>query len=156
MEICRALARIQLMKPTYKHTQSGAAMVIAMLVCSLIVIVAYIFNRDHGVILLALVPFLAGAVIFCSLTIQVSKDSVSWNFGPGFLSKSISIKEIAAAEPVQNRWYSGWGIHYAGGEWIYNVSGADAVRLTLKSGQRLRLGTEEPEALTAAIRSMMA
>ena len=130
-------------------------MVIAMLVCCLIVIVAYLFNREHGVVLLALLPFIAGAVIFSSLNVQINAEALSWNFGPGLLSKSVSLKEIAAAEPVQNAWYVGWGIHRFGGGWVYNVAGFDAVLVTLKSGGSIRLGTDEPEALTAAIRSVL-
>jgi len=131
-------------------------MVVAMAVCSLIVIVAYLFNRNHPVTLLAVIPFVVGAVIFCRQTIQINGSSLSWNFGPSLLMKQVALKEIAAAEPVENKWYSGWGIHFAGGEWVYNVAGFDAVRVTLKNGQRFRLGTDEPEALTAAIRSEIA
>jgi hypothetical protein len=34
---------------------------------------------------------------------------------------------------------------------LYNVSGKGAVEVTLKSGQRFRIGTDEEEALKAAL-----
>jgi hypothetical protein len=35
--------------------------------------------------------------------------------------------------------------------WVWNVSGLDAVELTLRSGRRFRIGTDEPEELAKAI-----
>jgi len=35
--------------------------------------------------------------------------------------------------------------------WVYNVSGLEAVEVTLRSGKRFRIGTDEPEALLTAL-----
>jgi hypothetical protein len=35
--------------------------------------------------------------------------------------------------------------------WIYNVSGFDAVEITLKNGNTYRIGTDEPKELEQAI-----
>jgi len=155
MEIYHRLDKIIRMKPTYKHSQPGTAMAMAMAICSLIVIVAYLFNRSQPIMLVAVIPFAGCAALFSLLTIQINGDCLKWSFGPGLLLKSIPLKEVVSAEPVENRWYHGWGIHYAGGEWFYNVAGFDAVRVTLKNGMSFRLGTDEPEALTAAIRDQI-
>jgi len=54
---------------------------------------------------------------------------------------------------VKNQWYYGWGI----GKWlwpkmlIYNVSGFDAGKITLKNGKTYRIGTDEPEKLEQTI-----
>jgi hypothetical protein len=45
----------------------------------------------------------------------------------------------------------GWGIHYYGKGWLYNVAGLDAVEIRLTSGRRLRIGTDEPEVPCEAI-----
>ena len=47
----------------------------------------------------------------------------------------------------------GWGIHLSRFGWLYNVSGFDAVAITLVSGKRFALGTDEPQALLAALRN---
>jgi hypothetical protein len=35
--------------------------------------------------------------------------------------------------------------------WLYNVGGLDAVEITLASGRMLRIGSDEPNALAAAL-----
>ena len=155
MEFWRQPDKIKIMRPTYKHTQTGEMILGAMAVCSLIVIVVYLFNRNHPVTLAILFPLLACAALFCSLTIQINDQWLTWCFGPGLISKRVALKEIASAEPIRNSWICGWGIHYTKGGVLYNVSGMDGVQITMKNGKRFRLGTDEPEALTAAIRSQI-
>ncbi|MBS1223341.1 MAG: hypothetical protein H6R24_19, partial [Proteobacteria bacterium] len=55
--------------------------------------------------------------------------------------------------PVRNSWLYGWGIHRTPHGWLYNVSGWEAVEITLASGKRLRLGTDEPGQLTQVLRA---
>jgi len=153
MEFWREPDKIAEMKPThYKHTQPGIAILWAMGAAALITLVAYLFPPHPTGALLVLIPLAIATALFCSLTIQINGESLKWSFGPGVISKQVALKEIAEAEPIQNSWMNGWGIHYTRGGWLYNVSGMDAVQITLKSGKRFRLGTDEPEALTAAIR----
>ena len=45
----------------------------------------------------------------------------------------------------------GFGIRYVFDGWMWNVSGLDAVQLTLPDGKHFRIGTDEPKALEAAI-----
>ena len=59
--------------------------------------------------------------------------------------------QIADARQVRNRWYYGWGIRRVPGAWMFNISGLDAVELTLRSGKRFRLGTDDPQGLVFAI-----
>jgi hypothetical protein len=37
--------------------------------------------------------------------------------------------------------------------WLYNVSGFDAVAITLRDGRKFALGTDDPHGLTTAIRT---
>jgi hypothetical protein len=57
----------------------------------------------------------------------------------------------SAARIVRNRWWYGFGIRLIphGSLWI--VWGLDAVELNLVTGKVLRIGTDEPGALLAAI-----
>jgi hypothetical protein len=143
------------MRLSYKHTQIGRTLLGILAVCALIDIGVYAFNHTHPSILLVLLPLLIAAALFCSLSIEVDERQVKWSFGPGFIHRELPVAEVTSAEPVRTAWYHGWGIHRAGGGWLYNVSGFDAVLLTLKDGSRIRLGTDEPEALTASIRSQI-
>lgn len=99
------------------------------------------------IVLLLLVGWLFG-----SLTVAIGGGIINWWFGPGFWKKGVSVADVTSAEAVRNQWWWGWGIRYYGKGWLYNVSGLDAVEITLETGKRIRLGTDEPEALVAAIR----
>ena len=40
-------------------------------------------------------------------------------------------------------------------DWLYNVSGLDAVEIVRISGKKFRVGTDEPRALVAALKAAM-
>jgi hypothetical protein len=136
---------------TYQHTQPGKLIVLSMLA---VLIVEVILGVTAYRPILAITPvFLIAGWLFHSLTIEVSKSELSWAFGPGLIRKRIRIEDISAAEAVRTTLLEGWGIHYCRFGWLYNVSGYDAVAIRLKNGKRFALGTDEPEALVAAVRT---
>lgn len=95
--------------------------------------------------------FAAVAVLFSSLTVEITPDRVRVWFGPGWIRRTIPLGEIESASAVQVPWYVGWGMRWWG-YWLYNVSGHRAVVLRLRGGRRFGIGTDEPEALLAALR----
>ena len=65
-----------------------------------------------------------------------------------------SYEEIRGAEARTYRplaEYGGWGIRIGPGGYAYNVKGNRGVQLVLTSGQRILLGSQQAEALAAAI-----
>jgi plasmid stabilization system protein ParE len=52
--------------------------------------------------------------------------------------------------PPRVRLY-GWGIRLTPSGWMFNVSGLDAVELTLRSGKRFRIGTDDPRDVIQAL-----
>jgi hypothetical protein len=54
---------------------------------------------------------------------------------------------------VRNHWWNGFGIRMRPGFRLYNVAGLDAVELRLKSGDVRRIGTDDPQGLSAALNS---
>ena len=102
--------------------------------------------------LLAAVPiFVIAGWLFHSLRIDVTETEVRWRFGPGLVRKSVPRGDIASAEPVRTSFIEGWGIHVSRFGWLYNVSGYDAVAVTLRDGRKFALGTDEPQALAAVL-----
>ena len=89
--------------------------------------------------------------LFSTLTIAIEEDTLHASFGPGLVTKTVRVKEIASARPIPVRWWYGWGIHLTPHGWLYNVSGWQAVEITLRNGRRFCLGTDEPEDLVKAI-----
>ena len=90
-------------------------------------------------------------VLFATLTVTVTSDGVEAAFGPGLVRKRLMFGDVVSFMPVRNTWMHGWGIHYVPGGVVWNAYGFSAVEFKLASGRHVRIGTAEPDALTAAI-----
>ena len=99
----------------------------------------------------ALIAFAAVALCFGSLTVQVSRDELNVAFGPGLVRKSYLIADITEVSAVRNKWWYGWGVRYTPHGWLYNVSGLDAVQISLRNGRKYRVDTDQPQLLAEAI-----
>lgn len=140
---------------TYQHTQSGNWIfhVLAAVGIVLVMVGAVLFRPLlYPSFVLTPILLLVGW-LFHSLTIEIADGELRWRFGPGLIRKRVPLKLITAAEPVRTRVLEGWGIHLSRFGWLYNVSGFDAVAIRMKNGQHFALGTDESQALLAAIRS---
>lgn len=134
---------------TYQHTQP--ATIILRIVGATVVIFGiasfFVHSMIPGVVILLITLW-----VFRSLTIEISDTELKWYFGSGFPRKKVLLSEIASVETIQTTFKDGWGIHYTRRGWLYNVSGRDAVAITLKDGKRFCLGTDEPEKLAEALK----
>jgi len=108
-----------------------------------------VHRATHLLVCIVLLIILA---LFYKLRIRISSESLSASFGIGIIRKGVPTAEIAACQPIRIRWWYGWGIHLTQYGCLYNVSGLDAVAITLRSGRKFALGTDDPHGLTAAIR----
>ena len=134
---------------TYSHTQSGSLIVGVMLFLFLILFLLGVFVLKPFLITALLVLLVAW--IFHSLTIEITDRELRWRFGPGLISKRVALAEIASVKIVRTHFLDGWGIHFSRFGWLYNVSGYDAVAITIRNGKGFALGTDEPEALLAKL-----
>lgn len=136
---------------TYAHKQRATLILVAMLIASAITLLAGLLASPAA---LAVAPvLLICAWLFHSLTIEVTGHELRWRFGPGLIRRRVALGDIASAQPVRTNFIEGWGIHYSRFGWLYNVSGFDAVAITMKNGKRFALGTDEPQKLTEALRA---
>ena len=99
----------------------------------------------------ALTFVVAAVVIFSTLTVAVTTDTVELAFGWGWPKKRIVRTDIVSYEPVRNSWLLGWGIRWFPGGSMWNVWGLDAVQLELASGKKFRIGTDDPQGLNEAL-----
>ena len=120
----------------YKHTQIGYLMVVIML----------------GVL-----------VFFAWLQITARAEPPSADSGANFaitaimalilfiLASFVTLRVVVDGQYLKIRF--GWGIRlwFWPKMWIFNVSGFDAVELTMKNGKIYRIGTDEPDALEQAL-----
>jgi hypothetical protein len=136
----------------YRHTQIGYLTLIVILVAALGIFASLpdqVWAVGLGVASLLVII----GVLFSSLTVEVEGGELRFHFGPGFWRKRIALSEVTAATPTQNSWWEGWGIRFTPRGMLYNVSGTNAVEITLRSGKRFRIGTDEPEVLVQALRA---
>ena len=84
--------------------------------------------------------------------VRVQGDTLHWGFGYlGWPHWQLPLADIRSVEQARTSWVEGWGIRRTKEGMLYNARGSGAVRLTLKDGRRLRLGSDEPDRLAAFI-----
>jgi hypothetical protein len=135
----------------YEHKQIGHVIIWPLL--AIILIVSNGLIGHHAPSLIVSIILLVCLVLFYRLKITIEDETLCASFGPGIIRKRVRLKEIVGCEPIRIRWWYGWGIHLTSCGWLYNVSGFDAVAITLRDGKRFALGTDDPHGLTEAIRA---
>ena len=139
------------MRTTYRHKQFGGVMVFGMAAAIITIIVLLGPAAAHPALLVVLGLLAGVAVVFSSLTVQVTPSSLVFWFGPGVMRKQVPLADIAAVETVRNPWWWGVGWRITPRGMLYSVSGLSAVEITRKDGSRFRLGSDEPERLARAL-----
>lgn len=139
----------------YRHTQRGVVMLTGLLIGAVVAGYAALINpaATRWIVLPIALGLIALAWLFSSLTVIVNGDELRWYFGPGAWNYRISLRDIAAVRIVRNSAFSGFGIRMRPGFRLYNVSGLNAVEVRLKSGEIRRIGTDDPNGLSAALQT---
>jgi len=139
----------------YKHTQIGY--VTGGVTLAVLPLIYYAFVTENGELgafgYAMLGAFGILAVLFSSLTVTVTDRTLVFYFGPEFWTRRFALDDIVSVEVVRNSPLYGWGIRYTRHGWLYNVSGLQAVEVTIRGEEQLRIGTDEPEALKQALES---
>jgi hypothetical protein len=138
------------MEMIYKHTQIGTVILVLLAVMVPIVIWSMV-NRWVWIGGLTGLGLLLIAIVFGTLTVELSSDKIACWFGPGLIRKEFVLAEITVVETVRYPWYYGWGIRLTPRGWMFNVSGLDAVEITLRSDKHFLIGTDRPNRLASAI-----
>ena len=141
----------------YEHTQIGHIIIWSLLAIILIAsggLIGSPFHREPPVVVSIIL--LICLVLFYKLRITIEDETLRASFGPGIIRKRVRLAEIAGCEPIRIRWWYDWGVHLTPCGWLYNVSGLDAVTITLRDGRTFALGTNDPHGLTTAIRAGIA
>lgn len=132
-----------------------AALILWLFGIPIVAIIAVLLVVEFDIAALAVLAILlACALLFWSLTVEVTTTSIHLRFGVGIIRKSFSTAEVRRVYAVRNRWYYGLGIRRLPHGWLYCVSGLDAVEVEMANGQVHRIGTNRPGELMAAIREV--
>ena len=138
----------------YEHTQFGHVIIWSLLPFIVLVgsggFVGSLYHRQPP--LVVLIILVAALLLFYKLTIKIEDETLCASLGIGIIRKRVRLADIAGREAIRIRWWYGWGIHLTPYGWLYNVSGFDAVAITLRDSGKFALGTDDPHGLIAAIR----
>jgi hypothetical protein len=134
----------------YEHTQIGHVIIGSLL--AIILIASGGLRGHHAAPAIIWIILLVCLVLFYRLKIIIDDKTLCASFGPGIIRKKVGLAEIVRCEPIRIRWWYGWGIHMTPFGWLYNVSGLDAVAITLRDGRKFALGTDDPHGLIDAIK----
>lgn len=142
--------------PPYRHTQIGYPLLVGMALGSLTQARALVRDKRadrprRWLYVPGLLAFAALMMAFARLTVMVDGARVSVSFGGGLARRRFGLHTIEAASAVKVPWLAGWGIRLTPQGWLYNAWGRGAVQLRFAGGRRFTIGTNEPEALLAAI-----
>jgi hypothetical protein len=139
----------------YRHTQIGWVLLAALAAGAGVVVFATSKTGWSTAASAVLTLLIVVAVLFCTLTVRIDGGLIECRYGPGLICKYIPLATIRGVRTVRTAWYQGWGIRLTSDGWLFNVSGLDAVEVELAEGKRIRIGTDEPQALAAAIRGRL-
>lgn len=139
----------------YRHTQTGYVLIAILGGILVVSLILQIWFSRMGITGFCtwLVPMIMAVSLAMSysMTVSVDNEALRFSLSFGWFQKRYPLNEIASTRTVTNHWLHGWGIHLVGIGWLYNVSGFQAVEITLNNGKKVRIGTDEPAALEAAI-----
>lgn len=136
------------MMPLYFHTQTGTILKWVFGIILLVSIASALISgkKDIRIILLFVAPLLLGVLsVFWSMTIEVTNTHLTHSFNFDFWNRSYPLSSIKSVSKGQSSWYNGYGIHYVGSGWLYNVSGTDIIIVDFKDGTQIWLGTDDQE-----------
>ncbi len=141
----------------YRHTQTGWFIIVPLAAALVMMSAMYfeVYGSDYiWVIRAVFIVVVLCLLIFYNLTVAIEGGNIYVGFSFGLIKKIMKLSDIESCEHVRNRWWYGWGVRYVHGSGLmFNVSGLDAVELTLKDGKKFRIGTDEPAKLIEAIKA---
>jgi hypothetical protein len=148
------------MKERYRHTQVAWTLIVLVVAVVLAELTLVAFSAPQSTLALALAGALVAVVavmlaLFSTLTVVVDDRTVSLSFGLGSLRRDVMLADIAVVRKVRNHWYDGWGVRVIPRGRLYNVGGLDAVELEMDNGRVVRVGTDQPDALLAAVKAAL-
>ncbi|MBE3031992.1 MAG: hypothetical protein IMZ74_02165, partial [Actinobacteria bacterium] len=144
------------MKELYRHTQVGWTLIVMVVAVVLAELTIVAFGAPQRTLALALSGALVAVVavmlaLFSTLTVAVDYRALRLWFGLGSLRREVMLADVSSARKVRNHWYAGWGVRIIPRGRLYTVGGLDAVELEMDNGRVVRVGTDQPDALLAAV-----
>lgn len=145
---------------SYRHSQLFTMLWLVLLLTALVISLLSLNQRDGGAFAALAFTWGVCAVALAGLgrmTIELRGEALHWSFGYlGWPRWHLALGEIAQIDSGRASAWRGAGIKGLGKDRLFNVSmGGPALRLTLRDGRIVTLGTPEPERLAGLLRARM-
>ena len=144
------------------HGALMGLLLVAMVFVVVVTVVAVVFSRPGDALLLAIAPvvvvLVASLISLSHLDVDVTDRGVSIAFRYLWPTRRIAFSEIVGLEVKRYRPlidYGGWGVRLGPAGWAYTTGGNVGVKLRLRRGTPVLIGTGRPRELEAAIRAGM-
>lgn len=139
----------------YQHTQTGWVVLVATSITVALALPGMLGAALHWPVVGLVGMVVLVDLLFGWLRVSVDDKQLQAVFGLGLIRKTIPLEQVRAYTKVRNHWIYGWGIRFFPGGTLYNVSGLDAVEFQLTDGSRVRIGTDEPDALIKSLHEVL-
>jgi hypothetical protein len=145
----------------YTHRQTSAkALVLPPIAAAVSIPVLLSLNGGTRAPLLVPIAILVAVValvtvivaVFSTMITEVTDSEVVVGFRFGAMQRRVPFADIVRAERANIAWWHGTGVKYGLNTTSYLVRPGPAVALILKSGRTLRIGTDDPDGLMAALK----
>jgi hypothetical protein len=142
----------------YRHEQIGRMYVLVAAVAVLGPIVLFAYGLPPNIVSVSILGGMVSVFVFaCAalarLSIAVDSAGLRWSMSFGFPSGYVAMEEIVSVEIVPVSFWTGIGVHFTRSGWVWSVALGRGVQIHRCGGLPIVLGTDQPEALVAAIGS---
>ena len=142
------------------HGALMGLLLVAMVFVVVVTVVAVVFSRPGDALLLAIAPvvvvLVASLISLSHLDVDVTDRGVSIAFRYLWPTRRIAFGDIVGLEVKRYRPlidYGGWGVRLGPAGWAYTTGGNVGVKLRLRKGLPVLVGSARPQELEAAIRA---
>jgi|SRR5215475_12130357 len=141
---------------SYRHTQSNPKVlllfvVIAVVVVGAVLLIAREMPPPLWLVVMVLVFVACVTAVFSVLTVEVTDRELVLGFALGMMQRRIPRGDIVHAELTILPWWYGTGLKLGPRRTTYLVTSGPAVAVELTSGRILQIGSDDADALLAAL-----
>lgn len=148
------------MSMRYEKTQVGWLLIILLAIMIGFVIFSFLFverpnTYDYSGIGAIGIFLILVTLCFYKLTIVVADHTIKLIYGIGLIRINIKPQKVMNVQAVKTSVFAGYGIRFTLNGMLYNIQGNKAVQIKYNNGTEtiVRIGTDEPDKLSAAIRN---
>src|SRR5919204_6104974 len=134
-------------------------LILAMLFVVFVTVMAVFLSHPDEALLLAIAPvvvvLIAALISLSHLDVDVTDTGVSIAFRGIWPTRRIAFEDIVGLEVKRYRPlldYGGWGVRLGSAGWAYTTGGSVGVKIRLRKGVPVLIGSAHPHELEAAIR----